>query len=161
MLVNKTRGTQITPIHLNEILANIRHTIKEKLRVGMKVDGMTDAQINAAIKFNENKILHWILLGYTGSLAVTFPNTLDEINKGPGDYANNEGNFVVITDKANNTFGLRHVDDIVSQIRTDTLWEWPGRYWEYRQFFDRNGPQYGQTQRFPGANHEWINTIIH
>ena len=121
----KTRGTQITPIHLNELLANIRHIIKEKLRVGMKIDGQTDAQIAEAIKFNENKILHWILRGYTGTLSVDLPNTLDEVNKGPGDYVAHGGDFVVITDKTTNTFGLRHLDDIVAPINTETLWERP------------------------------------
>ena len=140
----KTRGTQITPIHLNELLANLRHMIREKLRVGMKIDGQTDAQIAAAIKFNENKILHWILRGYTGTLAVDLPNTLDEVNKGPGDYVAHGGDFVVITDKTTNTFGLRHVDDIVSPIKTETLW--------VRPTFDFTIPIQSERNNYGGGN---------
>ena len=70
----KTRGTQITAIHMNEMLANLRHMIKEKLRVGMKIGWIADGCADRMPQLNLMRIKFYIglLRGYTGTLAVDF-----------------------------------------------------------------------------------------
>ena len=118
-------GTKIREQHVNEIMANIRRMIRNKLLVGLKADGRTETSVRQ-LSYKENKIFHWLLRGYTDGASASFPKTLDKLTDGPGDYNDREGAFVRIADKDNNEFDLHDVEDLVVPLSTTTLFTHTG-----------------------------------
>ena len=118
-------GTTIRDVHLDEVLANIRRMIRNKLLIGLKADGQTETSIRQ-LSYKENRIFHWLILGYVDGASASFPKTLDKLTDGPGDYNDRADAFVRITDKTNNRFDLHDVDDLVVPLSTTTLYTHSG-----------------------------------